>query len=128
MGMIRVLLAERDSQLRETIHGAPVGARTIEVVGTAADGNEALRLVQTSRPDVAVFMQDLPLLDGVTAAEHLRLLQPDIGVVVIALDEAETIRDRVLQSGAHHLIHGSTTTDLLAAVCRAAGLSDRKAM
>jgi len=80
---IRVLVADDQRVVREglgTLLGLIGG---IEVVGTAADGNEALDLAIRTRPDVVLMDLRMPHCDGVEATRRLR--DHDVGIKVLVL-------------------------------------------
>jgi DNA-binding NarL/FixJ family response regulator len=80
---IRVLVADDQRVVREglgTLLGLIAG---IEVVGTAADGNEALALAIQLRPDVVLMDLRMPRCDGIEATRRLR--EHDAGIKVLVL-------------------------------------------
>jgi DNA-binding NarL/FixJ family response regulator len=82
-GPIRVVLADDQRVVREglsTLLGLIGG---IEVVGTAADGNEALALALRLRPDVVLMDLRMPRCDGIEATRRLR--EHDAGIKVLVL-------------------------------------------
>jgi DNA-binding NarL/FixJ family response regulator len=82
-GPIRVLVADDQRVVREGL-GTLLGLITgIEVVGTAADGNEALALAIQLRPDVVLMDLRMPRCDGIEATRRLR--QHDAGIKVLVL-------------------------------------------
>ncbi len=81
--VIRVLVADDQRVVREglgTLLGLIDG---IEVVGTAADGDEALALAVLTRPDVVLMDLRMPHCDGVEATRRLRDHDPGIKVLVL---------------------------------------------
>ena len=82
-GPIRVLVADDQRVVREGL-GTLLGLITgIEVVGTAADGNEAVALATQLRPDVVLMDLRMPRCDGIEATRRLR--EHDAGIKVLVL-------------------------------------------
>jgi len=82
-GAIRVLVADDQRVVREGL-GTLLGLITgIEVVGTAADGNEALALAIQLRPDVVLMDLRMPRCDGIEATRRLREHDASIKVLVL---------------------------------------------
>ena len=82
-GAIRVLVADDQRVVREglgTLLGLLAG---VEVVGTAADGDQALALAIQLRPDVVLMDLRMPHCDGVEATRRLREHDPSIKVLVL---------------------------------------------
>ncbi|HEX3705458.1 MAG TPA: response regulator transcription factor [Mycobacteriales bacterium] len=81
--MIRVVLADDQTLVREglTLMLGLMGG--IEVVGVAADGEEAVAAVAAERPDVALLDLRMPRLDGVEATRRIRESLPDVEIVVL---------------------------------------------
>jgi DNA-binding NarL/FixJ family response regulator len=82
-GAIRVLVADDQRVVREglaTLLGLLAG---VEVVGTAADGDEALALAIKLRPDVVLMDLRMPRCDGIEATRRLR--DHDTGIKVLVL-------------------------------------------
>jgi DNA-binding NarL/FixJ family response regulator len=80
---IRVLVVDDQTVVREglrTILGLSPG---IEVVGAAADGEEAVRLVSERRPDIVLMDLRMPRLDGVEATRRITRAYPATRVVVL---------------------------------------------
>ena len=80
---IRVVIAEDDALLRGCL-GELLGQEPdIEVVGAAADGEEAVRLVRWLRPDLLLLDLGLPVLDGVQVARAVCATVPETRIVVV---------------------------------------------
>ncbi|RME47824.1 MAG: DNA-binding response regulator, partial [Caldilineae bacterium] len=67
-GVIRVLLAEDHTVVREGLHILLSAQPDLEVVGEAANGQQAVELARQTRPDVAVLDIAMPDMDGLQAA------------------------------------------------------------
>jgi two-component system, NarL family, response regulator LiaR len=70
--MIRVLLVDDHAVVRGGLRFFLATTNDIEVVGEAADGEQALRLCAELHPDVVVMDMMMPLMDGFTAMQHIR--------------------------------------------------------
>jgi len=81
--MIRVLIADDQRVVREGLSMVLALMKGVEVVGAAADGAEAIALVQSVRPDVVLMDLRMPRCDGVEATRRLRAEAPEVKVVVL---------------------------------------------
>jgi two-component system, NarL family, response regulator DesR len=81
--MIRILLAEDSTILRDTLVAVLDLQEDLEVVAQVARGDEIVGSVRTARPDVAILDIDLPGTDGVTAAATLHSEAPDCKVLIL---------------------------------------------
>jgi len=81
--VIRVLIADDQRVVREGLGMVLSLMKDVEVVGGAADGAEAVRLVQAARPDVVLMDLRMPRCDGIEATRRLRVEAPEVRVVVL---------------------------------------------
>jgi len=80
---VRVALADDQRVVREGLEMVLRMLPDIDVVGTAANGAEALVLVEETRPDVVLMDLRMPEVDGVEATGRIRAQHPDVRVVVL---------------------------------------------
>ena len=80
---IRVLIADDHAVVREGLRSFLGVQDDIEVVAEASDGEEAIRKVQASTPDVVVMDLVMPRLDGVEAIGQIRATNPDVKIIVL---------------------------------------------
>jgi DNA-binding NarL/FixJ family response regulator len=119
--VIRVIVADDHHLVREGIRALLERADDIEVVGEAADGREAVELVQRLTPDVLVMDIAMPRLDGAQATERVCALGVATQVVILSMHSDETLVRQTLRSGARgYLLKRSVTEELLLAVRAAA--------
>jgi DNA-binding NarL/FixJ family response regulator len=82
-GVIRVLTADDQRVVREGLALLLSLLPDVEVVGSAADGEEALELAAQLRPDIVLMDLRMPKMDGVEATRRLHASHPGIKVVVL---------------------------------------------
>ena len=98
---IRVLVVDDSSVIRELICDALTLHPDIVVVGTAADGLEALRLLDELRPDVVTLDLQMPRMDGLETLDRLLASRPTPVIVVSALSRrAADVTLQALDRGA----------------------------
>ncbi|MFF2045501.1 response regulator [Kitasatospora sp. NPDC058170] len=97
---IRVLVADDQTVVREGIVMLLGLLPGIEVVGAAADGEEAVALVERYRPDVVLMDLRMPRVDGVEATRRIRAGHPETEVVVLTTYADDDSLFPALQAGA----------------------------
>ncbi|MBI4376158.1 MAG: response regulator transcription factor [Elusimicrobia bacterium] len=98
---VKVLIADDQTLFREGIKDLLEDERGIEVVGEAADGQEAVRMAKKLRPDVILMDIKLPNLDGVAATRAIRSEVPDTNVLILSSFEDEAHVMESIQAGAN---------------------------
>ncbi|MGA8277116.1 MAG: response regulator transcription factor [Rhodanobacteraceae bacterium] len=97
--MIRVLLAEDQAMVRGALAALLGLEPDIEVLGVAADGEEAWRLLQEMRPDVLVSDIEMPGLTGLELAQRIQRHEMPCKVVIVTTFARPGFLRRALESG-----------------------------
>ncbi|GAA4196156.1 response regulator transcription factor [Microbispora amethystogenes] len=117
--MIRVVLAEDQSMVRGALASLLGLEPDIEVVGEAANGDEAVAVAEATRPDIALLDIEMPGRDGIAAAEELRRRVPGCRVVILTTFGRPGYLRRAMEAGAvAFLVKDSPARDLAAALRR----------
>jgi DNA-binding NarL/FixJ family response regulator len=123
---IRVLIAD-DQELVRTGLSMILGAQPdIEVVGQASDGNEAVALARTLRPDVCLFDIRMPGLDGIEATRAIAGpgVENPMAVVIITTFDRDEYVYAALRAGAKGFLLKDAGSALLGQAVRAAASGD----
>jgi DNA-binding NarL/FixJ family response regulator len=97
---LRVLVADDQHLLRAGISGILSAAPDIQVVGEASDGEEAVDLAHTHRPDVTLMDIRMPVLDGIEATRRIIAAAPDARVLILTTFDLDAYVYEALQGGA----------------------------
>jgi DNA-binding NarL/FixJ family response regulator len=123
--MIRVLIADDQPVVRTGLRLLLDAQPDIEVVGTAGDGREAVRLARELRPDVGLFDIRMPILDGIEATRVLAGEAADpLAIVVITTFDLDEYVYAALKAGARGFLLKDAGPALLADAVRAAAAGD----
>jgi hemolysin D len=99
--MIKILIVDDQLVMREKLQLALEKQPDFQVVGSAVDGDDAVRQVNLLRPDVVLLDIEMPGKDGLAAAAEIRSSFPGTRTVMLtSRDDAKSIR-AALQNGAH---------------------------
>ena len=119
--MIRVLLVDDQTLVRQGIRVLLELEPGIQVVGQAANGREAIGQVEALRPDVVLMDVRMPEMDGVAATRELSACFPEIGVIILTTFEDDEIVFEGLKAGARgYLLKDITSEEMAEAVRKVA--------
>ncbi len=114
---IRVLLADDHALVRQGIRRFLDEAGDIEVVVEVGDGQEAVRLAESHRPDVVIMDIRLPGMSGVEATREIKRRFPQIRVLVLTAYDDDPYIFALLQAGADgYLLKTASAKELIQAV------------
>ena len=113
---LRVVIADDNASVREGLREVISAEDDLQLVGVAADGAEALRLITEQRPDLAVLDNDMPQKKGVEVLRVVHQTMPKTAIVMFTLDD--TIREMAMSAGAAAVLSKDTPLDTLLAEIR----------
>src|SRR4051812_48944841 len=114
---IRVILADDHLVVRAGLKALLASNKDIEVVGEAANGQEALALVERLKPDVAVLDLDMPIMDGIAATKELVKRESPTRVLILTMHSEDEYLVMLLEAGAAgYLVKNAADRELADAV------------
>jgi DNA-binding NarL/FixJ family response regulator len=112
----KVLIVDDLPQARDGLHVLLDTFPQIEIVGEAADGQEAVRLVQAFQPDVVLMDVHMPRMNGLDATQMIKALRPETVVIVLTVHSNHEIE--AFAAGADAFFRkGVQAEELVEAIC-----------
>jgi len=116
---IKILIADDHAVVREGTRQILEQEPDLEVVAEAGDGEEAVRLAGTFKPDVAMIDIAMPRVDGIEATRQIKALYPTIAVLILTAYDDDQFVFSLLEAGAAgYLLKSVRGRELIDAVRR----------
>src|SRR6201996_8131799 len=119
---LRIVIADDQASVREGLVLLLGGLPGIDVVGAAADGEQALGLVAEHHPDAILLDLHMPVLDGIAATRRLTAEHPGVAVVILTTyADDESVLDALRAGARSYLTKDADRADIASALRAAAG-------
>lgn len=119
--MIRILIADDQTLIRQSLEIVLGAEPDIKVVGTAQNGREVISLVQKKRPDVILMDIRMPEMDGVQCTRLLKEYDPTLRIIVLTtFNDDEYVFNALKYGACGYLLKGVSMEELADAVRTAA--------
>jgi DNA-binding NarL/FixJ family response regulator len=118
-GPVRVLVADDQALFRRGVVVVLSASKDIEVVGEAADGEEAVAAAQELQPDVVLMDVRMPRLSGVEATRHIRRSLPGTEVLMLTVSDEEEDLFESVKAGANGYLLKEVAIEEIAETVRA---------
>jgi len=117
MGKIRIVIADDHAVVRQGTRSLLEREKDLEVVGEAADGEEAVKIVDQLNPDVAIIDIAMPKLNGVEVTRQIKPRHPSTAVLILtAYDDDEYIFALLEAGAAGYLLKDVDSQEVVRAV------------
>ena len=97
---LRILMVDDHPLVRQGMRGVVEGFENMRVVGEAADGQEAVQLAESLRPDVIIMDVNMPRMDGIEATRAIKRANPQITVIGLSVHNSEQVEAAMKAAGA----------------------------
>jgi DNA-binding NarL/FixJ family response regulator len=114
---VKVLIVDDQRLVREGLKALLEIEESLEVLGMATNGQEAVEMASKLRPDVILMDVRMPEMDGVTATRNILKTQPEIRVLVLTtFDDDEYIHDALQAGATGYLLKDTPSEELTLAI------------
>jgi DNA-binding NarL/FixJ family response regulator len=100
MNKIKVLLVDDHAIVRNGVKQTLNNSSTIEVIGEASNGEEAISITKNLQPDVIVMDITMPVMNGIDATKLIVQQQPNCKVLILSMHDNETYVLKAIEAGA----------------------------
>ena len=117
MKKLSILIADDHPVVRDGLRGMLESQLDFEVVGEAADGAQAIKLVEELRPEIVLMDLRMPQVDGVTAIREIKSSQAETQILVLTTYDSDADILRAIEAGATgYLLKDSSREELYGAI------------
>ena len=114
---LRILLADDHGVLRAGLRALLNAEPDFQVVGEAADGDEALRQASALRPDIVLMDINMPGTGGIDATRRLKTLAPQARVLILTFhDDKALLREAIRAGAAGYILKRAVESELINAI------------
>jgi DNA-binding NarL/FixJ family response regulator len=114
---IRVVVADDHDLFREGLRQLLETIPSVQIVGEASDGQEAIRLVADVQPDVILMDINMPRVDGLRATEYIVKHYPETNVIVLTMYQDDEYAIHAIRAGAKsYLLKNSRSDEVIEAI------------
>lgn len=115
--MIKILIADDQDLIRESLKIVLDANRDMEVIGLAENGNKVLELMQKNLPDIILMDIRMPELDGVLCTKAVKEKFPDVKIIILTtFDDDEYIYHALKYGASGYLLKGCSVQELTSAI------------
>lgn len=117
MDKLRILIAEDSAPFREGLRNLLQSADSLEVVGEATSGQEAIQLANQLQPDIVLMDVQMPGLNGIEATRQIVYTSPHISILMLTMFEDDESVFAALRAGARgYLLKGALKAEIVRAI------------
>jgi len=113
----QIIIADDHSIFRKGLRAVIETEKSLRVVAEAENGEEALRLIEESKPDIALLDVDMPKMDGFQLVKELRRRKIPVEIIFLTIHSEEDMFNEALSLGVKgYVLKDSSSTDIINAI------------
>lgn len=120
---IRILLVDNQASVRQGLRMQLSLEPDLVVIGEATDGDSAIKVAATLKPDVTVMDVDMPLMNGISATQRICQNEPNSKIVVLTMYADPVTKRNAVAAGAVDVIEKQPSPVMLMQAIRSAYIS-----
>ena len=114
---IKVLVAEDQELVRKSLEIILGNQETIELIGAVSNGQEVIRFIRGSLPDIIIMDIRMPKMDGVTCTRIIKDQYPQVKIIILTTFDDDEYIFKALRDGASgYLLKGISVDELITAI------------
>ena len=114
---IRITIADDHQIFADGLSEILNGSQGISVTATAKNGVELLEILKTTPTDLILMDVNMPEMNGIEATEQVKLLYPEIKILMLTMYDTSDYIQKVLKAGAHgYVLKNTSKTELVEAI------------
>lgn len=110
---MRILIADDHEIVRKGVSSLLQTRANFEIVGEAANGEEAVAQVERLEPDLVLLDVTMPVLDGISAAKRIHKIRPMTPILMLSIHEGREMVRAAKQAGAQAFVTKSDVSKVL---------------
>jgi DNA-binding NarL/FixJ family response regulator len=116
--MIKLMLVDDHPMVRQVVRSRLGLEPDLIVIGEAENGEMAVELVPTLKPDIVLMDINMPCMDGITATAALRDIAPGSSIVILSMEDDPLLKNEATEAGASAFVSKYHILDQLVGVIR----------
>jgi DNA-binding NarL/FixJ family response regulator len=113
----KILIVDDDAVFRKRVRGLLASEPDVEIVGEAADGEEAILKARELEPSLVLMDLRMPGMNGLEAMQRIKDEAPDVSIIILTMFDLEEYKDAAMASGASgFVIKKALVEDLIPAI------------
>jgi DNA-binding NarL/FixJ family response regulator len=115
--MSKVLIVDDDMRFSRFVKELFSSEESLQIIGEAADGQEAIRKAKELKPDLVLMDITMPRMSGLDATRRLKKIMPELTIIILTVHNIEEYREAAMASGASaYVLKKTMIEDLIPAI------------